>query len=349
MDAEHLGRFMSHVQMDGDHWIWTGQFNSQNSPVPVFLERAPLPQRWTKRSARLAIYEHAKGPARRARVTCDRPKCVNPDHLVSGDPRSPEKAAQCRAYYRRYVMHGRIRRDDAKVRKHIHWLVDEHDQSFVSLAKRSGLSHDFFKAHYRHDGTRTVTEEQEARVLALRPESAATPHQGRRLDAWPTARRLQALWADGFPTVWIAREIGHESSAGNLQDMIAGRQPHVMPATKQTISDLYDKLEGVTPEEMLIPPRDISKAKTYALKKGCAPRHCWDEDTIDDPEAIPEWTGLCGTSQGYDVHRREGHVFYQKRAAKGCGYQQFFACAPCRKAAHEANVGRLKAKENACT
>ena len=28
----------------------------------------------------------------------------------------------------------------------------------------------------------------------------------------------------------------------------------------------------------------------------------WDDDTIDDPAAFPDWTGKCGTPDGYDAH-----------------------------------------------
>src|SRR5690606_31398529 len=32
----------------------------------------------------------------------------------------------------------------------------------------------------------------------------------------------------------------------------------------------------------------------------------WDPDTIDDPDAYPEWTGACGTHRGRLIHKREG-------------------------------------------
>jgi hypothetical protein len=77
--------------------------------------------------------------------------------------------------------------------------------------------------------------------------------------------------------------------------------------TAGKVDQMYRKLALVKPEDHGIAEGAIVRAKTYARKAGwTATPGCWDEDTIDDPSAFPEWTGQCGTVYGFRVHYREG-------------------------------------------
>lgn len=49
----------------------------------------------------------------------------------------------------------------------------------------------------------------------------------------------------------------------------------------------------------------IAKTKARARRQRWAPTWAWDGDTLDDPDASPEWTGACGTAEGYRIHIRE--------------------------------------------
>lgn len=131
------------------------------------------------------------------------------------------------------------------------------------------------------------------------------------IDATGTRRRLGAMWRDGFPLPFIAERLGRTHRT-YLQRVVRGGlprsvRPHTVTAELAAdIRDLYDKLEASKPEDFGIEPGAVSRSNTWAAKKGIAPRHCWDPDTIDDPEAIPEWTGACGTAEGLRIHQREG-------------------------------------------
>lgn len=57
--------------------------------------------------------------------------------------------------------------------------------------------------------------------------------------------------------------------------------------------------------------RDHGYARAKLDRCGCytcrwAPVGAWDEDTLDDPDAAPDWTGRCGTPGGAEAHRRRG-------------------------------------------
>lgn len=132
------------------------------------------------------------------------------------------------------------------------------------------------------------------------------------IDATGTRRRLGGLWRDGFTLPFLAERLGGIDRS-YLQRIIrgglrAGRgvRPHTVTAdTAGAVQGLFEKLDGRTPDEFGLDSAAARRAQTFARKKGVAPRHCWDPDTIDDPAAIPEWTGQCGTPAGLRIHYRE--------------------------------------------
>lgn len=129
---------------------------------------------------------------------------------------------------------------------------------------------------------------------------------GRRVvSAVGTVRRLDALWADGFPLQWLVDESGF-GNLQHVQKLVGGEYEGVEVRNRQAVADLYDRLDGKTPQDVGIPPGRSKWVKGWAVKRNAVPRHCWDPDTLDDPEAIPEWTGACGTPRGARIHQREG-------------------------------------------
>jgi len=83
---------------------------------------------------------------------------------------------------------------------------------------------------------------------------------------------------------------------------------------------LYDELWQADPADHGASPGGITRARRYAAERRWAPPQAWDDDTIDNPDAFPDWTGQCGTPQGVGAHRRAGIP----------------ACDPCRRARNEA-------------
>ena len=48
------------------------------------------------------------------------------------------------------------------------------------------------------------------------------------------------------------------------------------------------------------------KARHRAETQNWAPPAAWDDDTLDDPNAHPDWTGHCGTDRGWWMHSNNG-------------------------------------------
>lgn len=159
-------------------------------------------------------------------------------------------------------------------------------------------------------------------ALVFEVMTPAPRGHGARLDRTPTARRLRAMWADGFPVSWLADRVSTQQRY--VADVIHGRTAYSHHSFAERVGRIYATFEGVSPESCGIPQRSIALARLYASRAGCAPRHCWDPDTIADPDAFPEWTGACGTPKGYNLHTHHG----------------IQPCTPCREAIAAHNRGK---------
>lgn len=122
-----------------------------------------------------------------------------------------------------------------------------------------------------------------------------------------TRRRLGALWAAGYPLPFLA-DLLPWPDRHYLRHLLSGRKGArgVEYANAQAVSALYDKLSDACPADLGVAAHPASFARSFARKKGFAPPHCWDVDALDDPEALPEWTGRCGTWWGWRAHQRDG-------------------------------------------
>ncbi|MFR0351822.1 hypothetical protein [Streptomyces sediminimaris] len=117
-----------------------------------------------------------------------------------------------------------------------------------------------------------------------------------------TVRRLQALVAAGWSQERLAAELGMTST--NCSRLI--NADTVIVRTARRVRDLYDRLWNADPAEHGARLVDIGRTKARAAHAGWAPVGAWDEDTIDDPAALPDWTGHCGTARGISAHTDQG-------------------------------------------
>jgi hypothetical protein len=138
-----------------------------------------------------------------------------------------------------------------------------------------------------------------AAVLAVQPTldvmGGATP-----INAAGTHRRLQALATAGWPQHHLAAALGW--SDANFSALLDRKQ--VIVRTARAVVELYDRLWRQDPREHGVGPQAYSRARNHAVSKGWAPVGAWDDDSIDDPASFPDWTGQCGTPDGYFAHRR---------------------------------------------
>jgi hypothetical protein len=84
--------------------------------------------------------------------------------------------------------------------------------------------------------------------------------------------------------------------------MLRGERTLVRVA--RAVRALYDELWRADPREHGVDNQAYSRTRNHAAAHGWAPVGAWDDDTIDDPAAFPDWTGRCGTPEGYSDHYR---------------------------------------------
>jgi hypothetical protein len=119
------------------------------------------------------------------------------------------------------------------------------------------------------------------------------------IGATGTTRRLRALAAAGWPLQRIAEAMGW--TPNNISVLVSAST--VTVRTARLVRTVYNRLWNVDPATHGASLPGISHAKARAEQERWAPPAAWDDDTIDDPAAFPDWTGLCGTPPGHTVHR----------------------------------------------
>jgi len=144
-----------------------------------------------------------------------------------------------------------------------------------------------------------------ARILAVNPK-----RDNRRdgyTDATGSARRLQALAVNGWPSRNLAKQLGHKDPA-TIQNIASGKTPTIRLRTKDGIRDLYEQLwDQAGPSKRTA---DIAKGK------GWLPALAWDDDLIDRPDHQPEDVRRSGISGG-----GSGVTMEDIKDARAQGYQ----------------------------
>lgn len=150
-----------------------------------------------------------------------------------------------------------------------------------------------FIAEGRRTQIRRSTCEQ---ILTVTPRNSAP---GKYLDATGFRRRLQALRAIGYSAARLAQAAN--TAEARIQLVCNGGQPTVRYTLAEKILKVYSDLSQ-TPAPA---GRSATRTMRHAAANSWAPPAAWDDDAIDNPQAVPDWTGECGTDRGYWVHRRQ--------------------------------------------
>jgi len=213
-------------------------------------------------------------------------------------------------------------------------------QSYLQAAGKAGLidpTEAIARIRYLHDG-RGVTFREIERVSGVTLRSIHRLYRGGAMSCryatavallgarfefegqswlprYRVTRRLHALVAAGFSWKYLAERLGTTIDILHRSGTTPG--PGKAAASWGAgVLRLYDELERVDPLDVGMSVNSVSRVRSIARRNGFPPRSCWDPDTIDDSEAIPEWTGECGTTEGNHIHRRDNIPM----------------CEPCRRA-----------------
>ncbi|MFJ9374401.1 hypothetical protein [Streptomyces sp. NPDC101455] len=115
-----------------------------------------------------------------------------------------------------------------------------------------------------------------------------------------TIRRVQALMVAGFPLARQAREAG--VTPGRLTRTLTAA---TVPADlARTVAAVYARYSMASPGLCGVSHIHARAARDRATAARWPPAAAWDDGTIDDPAAVPQWTGHCGTAKGVDIHER---------------------------------------------
>ena len=125
-------------------------------------------------------------------------------------------------------------------------------------------------------GASRVTPATMARVLRVRPADDARPLGY--VDATGSRRRLQALALAGWRTRDLSTRAGQPEQS-TVCDVLMGRRLVVRRHTADAIAALHDELWDQAGPSI--------RTARKAARSGWVPSLAWDDDSIDDPAAVP--------------------------------------------------------------
>ena len=175
--------------------------------------------------------------------------------------------------------------DADPVRDHIQELRDA-GIGWIRLADLVGVSTASLKGivHGRRGNppVKQVRAATAEKILAVRPDPAHVA-EGALVDATGTRRRIQALAAVGFTFTSLAPHLGtNRLYVGDI-----ATADKVMARTARKAAEVYDRLWDADPQRHGATAVGVSRAKRLAAREGWPPPLAWDDETIDDPAAVP--------------------------------------------------------------
>jgi hypothetical protein len=241
-----------------------------------------------------------------------------------------------------------------RVHERLKYLIDEKGVPARYIAKRAGVTEVMVLAHYHRKGRtggnygKPLTEcrwKFEQAILSAK----FGPADQFLVDACGVQRRIGALVCKGYSYAFLAQQLGVGLAVFHRK-LVTDRRGKVRATFHREIVALHEKLINEDPEEMGVSAHGRRYTAKVAAKHGYVPDHCWDSDTIDDPDAFPEWTGACGTVTGYNLHRNE-RIFVEEVPLKAGGTRVRVLCAPCcearQKRKSEYEQRRIEGREKA--
>ena len=218
-------------------------------------------------------------------------------------PLGPAERRRRRNYFRATGLSGRP--DNAALKRHLEKLAGH--ISIAEIARRSGVPEGtiWYQLNCEPTSCYVPTLQRLAKVRLAQSDLEKLSHEEHMWGAYRIVQGLAALgWtgdaisaATGL-TVHVIRTMGRTPRPAYLNQ--------TGPNTYQALLLGAQKLERLHPvRDGGVPERVYKSTKARARTRGSAPLGCWDMDTVHDPSVQPEWTGLCGTVEGYRIHRRE--------------------------------------------
>lgn len=209
------------------------------------------------------------------------------------------------AKYRRYLRTRGIGAftSAAQVTAHVKYLYTHPDGGMTcqSIADASGVAMSTVSELQR--GTKTTVRVTTAdKLMACEYRGIDTAH-GAWMDPTGTRRRIEALYTIGFSCPAMAEVMGQANPRVVWNYL---HNTYMTAMVVMRVKVMYEKLRYADPADFNVAPQVSTRNKNMAAKRNWAPPHCWDDDSIDNPDVGPEWTGACGSARGWRIHYKEG-------------------------------------------
>ena len=176
--------------------------------------------------------------------------------------------------------------DAAPVRERV-LVCRQMGMSLSALVNRLGLPpkalHNvMYGANGRPPGKTVLRETAEA-VLGFWPTLEDFPDSAL-IHPAGTVRRVRALQVRGFDDRWQAAELGLLPS--NFRAAL--RSSTVSARFARRVAGLYDRMWDQRPEGHDVTSEVAERARAFAAEQCYSGPLAWDDDTIDDPSAVPQ-------------------------------------------------------------
>lgn len=157
------------------------------------------------------------------------------------------------------------------------WAIEQH---FGMAAHH--LDHLLWGSEGHGPGNKVRTETAQL-LLAYWPALDDFPDPAR-IDPTGTRRRLEALHVHGFNLIAIARKTG--IAARYFQKAVHGDR--VTARLARAVRDVYGVWWNADPRDHGVKEWVVDRTRRAAQRKGWYGPLAWDDDTIDDPRAVPQ-------------------------------------------------------------
>lgn len=212
------------------------------------------------------------------------------DRSMSRGKTASERAASARwqVRRRRLVAAGQWEPfvDAEPVREHLR-KVNAAGMSYTAICERLGLAHSSSLQHLvygrgEYGPGRHVRRETAELILSYWPSLDDFPDSAR-IDPTGTRRRVEALAVRGWSRCAIAKKVGMQPA--HFKKAL-GRE-RVTARLARGVAAVYDAWWDQDPLEHGLSPQSVSRVRAAAQQAGCHSALAWDDDTIDDPNAVP--------------------------------------------------------------
>lgn len=173
------------------------------------------------------------------------------------------------------------------VRQHLRKIHDATGMPYYAIAERIGLPHDsslqpLLWGRGQYGPSERILRETADLVMAYWPTPDDFP-ESVLIEATGTRRRVEALAVRGWSRNWVARQIGMRED--NFRKAISKDRVTVRLARR--VASVYDAWWNQDPMDHGAELNPVARVRAAARRSGWHGPLAWDDDTIDDPDAVP--------------------------------------------------------------